>query len=799
MITAWILDVTSAPGGLTLWLKRSSGEVIPVQCLFQPRFYAAPARSNPQSIEEIQRAVEAHPHVASTGIVPRFVHIRDQTPQSVVEAAVDSPRNFQRVIRDVKSLEIADLFNIDLPIAQMFFYETGLFPFARMRVDLRTRGNWFEVARWQLADDNEALEYPLPPLKIAWLDVVTRSGSPRPSVDDPVTEVRLACKTALVERGEWPFDAEWEDVTVCGTTERDTLESISSALGRLDPDFLLTRGGDEFGLPHLLSRAARLGIGDAINLSRTQQPLLRCRFAVGGDDPSFFSYGHIIRRAPTQFYLTGRVHIDTTTHGSLHFADGNIPGVIEVARVSYVPAQRLTRVTIGGALQSIQFANAYHRGLLIPPEKKNAEDFRDALGLVAADKGGHYFEPSIGVFGDVAELDFVSMYPALMREYNVSPETVNCACCADGSGIPVPEIGFHTCRKKVGLIPESLRVPLAKRIAYKKLSRELGAKGKGKRYAYMEAALKWVLVVSFGYLGFKNARFGRVEAHQAVCAFSREFLLRAAELARVRSFHLLHGIVDSLWLQREDAGGANGMGAGQQRNPVSDPIFDTDCRALCEDIYQATRLRINYDARYKFIVFMPSRVSPRVPTLNHYWGVTWGGEIKVRGVEVRRHDAPKIIQQAQQEMMEAFARAPDANHFYAWIPEVQMVVQQYIRRIRSGNCTPEELAVTTHVSRHPNEYKVDSYQAVAAKQLEVLGRGPGPGEKVSYVITNAAAAEGRKRVVILDHFTGRYDKEKYVELLVRAFQNLVPVDLGLWRREHKAKKAPGLDPFFQNN
>jgi hypothetical protein len=136
-------------------------------------------------------------------------------------------------------------------------------------------------------------------------------------------------------------------------------------------------------------------------IAATRQPLRQCRFDVGKgrEDTSYFSYGHILRRAPTQFYLTGRVHVDTKTHGSLHFADGNLPGVIEVARDSYVPAQRLTRVTIGGALQSIQFANAYRRGILILPEKRNAEDFRDALNLVAADKGGHIFEPSVGVFG----------------------------------------------------------------------------------------------------------------------------------------------------------------------------------------------------------------------------------------------------------------------------------------------------------------------------------------------------------------------------------------------------------------
>src|SRR4030042_5402906 len=95
MITAWILDVTSAPGGITLWLKSASGEVIPARCRFQPKFYAALVANNPQSIEKIQQIVAAHPHVRSTRVVPRMVHNRDLVPQSVVGAGVASPRNFR--------------------------------------------------------------------------------------------------------------------------------------------------------------------------------------------------------------------------------------------------------------------------------------------------------------------------------------------------------------------------------------------------------------------------------------------------------------------------------------------------------------------------------------------------------------------------------------------------------------------------------------------------------------------------------------------------------------------------------
>jgi len=88
--------------------------------------------------------------------------------------------------------------------------------------------------------------------------------------------------------------------------------------------------------------------------SRDRTCLKNNMFEIAGNT-SYFSYGAIFHRSPSQFYFKGRIHIDVKTFGSLSFSDGNIEGVIEVSRVSRVPIQRLTRITIGGSLQSIQF------------------------------------------------------------------------------------------------------------------------------------------------------------------------------------------------------------------------------------------------------------------------------------------------------------------------------------------------------------------------------------------------------------------------------------------------------------
>src|SRR5208337_4421230 len=92
-----------------------------------------------------------------------------------------------------------------------------------------------------------------------------------------------------------------------------------------------------------------------------------------------------------------------------------------------------------------------------------------------------------------------------------------------------------------------------KRSLYKKLKRDTINPAARLRYDQRQAALKWILVCSFGYLGFKNARFGKIDAHIATCAFSRQILRRAVEIAESRGFRLIHGIVDSMWLKKPGA------------------------------------------------------------------------------------------------------------------------------------------------------------------------------------------------------------------------------------------------------
>ena len=69
-------------------------------------------------------------------------------------------------------------------------------------------------------------------------------------------------------------------------------------------------------------------------------------------------------------------------------------------------------------------------------------------------------------------------------------------------------------------------------------------------YKERQTALKWMLVTCFGYLGYKNARFGRIEAHEAVTAHGRDKLLTAKEISEAAGYTVLHGLTDCLWLKK---------------------------------------------------------------------------------------------------------------------------------------------------------------------------------------------------------------------------------------------------------
>jgi DNA polymerase elongation subunit (family B) len=467
---------------------------------------------------------------------------------------------------------------------------------------------------------------------------------------------------------------------------------------------------------------------------------------------SYFSYGKIVHKDGA-FELAGRWHLDT--ENSFMMGESSLDGVVEIARLTQLPVQHQARSSIGSALSSMQLSWAFRHGYLIPARKREPEEFKSAATLLLADRGGLIFQPVMGYHEQIAEMDFVSMYPTIMVEHNVSPETVNCHCCRNTA---VPELDYTICERREGIVPSTLRTVVRKRSAYKKMKKALKAAGNEQWHLYdrRQNALKWMLVTCFGYLGYKNARFGKIEAHETVNAYSRDAILQAKEVAEARGFRFLHAIVDCMWLSKPGA-------------------TEADYEALAATVRAQVGIDISLEGIYRWILFPSSKMDPRIPTANRYVGWYTNNEIKIRGVEIRRRDTPVFIKRMQGEMLQIMGKATTVAEVEKLVPELLAKAGEFLTILRSGQANPLELVVRQHISREPDEYANNSANAVVARALDEAGVRLAPGEMVEYIIVDAS---GRKKpekakAVALYAFEDGYDIEKYTEMALKAVETLL--------------------------
>ncbi len=708
---------------MSVWLIDREGRAHELRDTFSPRFYVQGSSDRLRDLSASLVRKRARVELQMTERIDLFLDRKIEVLEVRVTVPGRLPRLFQQASRAFPDLTYYDA---DIPLPQRYVLERDLFPLAYCAVD-EEQGT---IQRIEALDTPWDVDYELPPLRVMTLRLDGDLQDPGRSIGNQGNQGDLLVE---IDQRRYRFPRRRGRQLVLG---------MRHLLERFDPDVLITAYGDNYLLPRLLRLSRHYGV--RLPLNRDSKQTVQHKGA-----HSYFSYGRMIFRNE-QHTLFGRWHLDRQNAFLTNYY--GLDGILEIARISGLPVQTVARVSTGTGISAMQVATAQRRGVLVPWQKRQPESLKTGLDLFAADKGGLVYNPIAGLYEDVAELDFTAMYPSIMVHYNVSPETVMAQCC---EGEEVPELGISICRHRVGLVPETLAPLLEKRNRYKTMIRELPADDpKRQRFERRYSAHKWLLVTCFGYLGYKNARFGRIEAHEAVNAYGREVLLQAKELVEEAGFRVLHLYVDGLWIQK--------AGAGQ-----------ADYDRLLKQIQTQTGLRVALEGVYNWLAFLPSRTEPRVAVANRYFGAYKDGSVKVRGIEARRHDTPPFIKNTQLEMLALLSRAQGVDGFRATVPRVVAHAQEKLGALRSGEIPTKDLVVTHRLSREPKEYRVLTPAARVALQLTRAGVELSPGEMMRFVYVpgpeKVRAWEGGLK-------EQAYDVEAYVELLTRAVESvLAPV------------------------
>jgi DNA polymerase-2 len=341
----------------------------------------------------------------------------------------------------------------------------------------------------------------------------------------------------------------------------------------------------------------------------------------------------------------------------------------------------------------------------------------------------------------------------------------------------------------MGIIPISLRILLEKRAMYKELKNsgfcnyDNDSNSKLRKiYDARYSILKWVLVTSFGYLGFNNAKFGRIDAHIAVCAFDRRILSDSASVSEKYGCRVLHGIVDSIWIQRKGKKNDNARIATTTVMTKKKEEKEYYLK-LKESIEQQIGFKISFEGLYKWIVFTSSKENDTLPVPNRYFGSFEGNSLKIRGLEIRRHDTPIFFSKFQNEILDIMAKGNSINEVKKSMPEVMNTFQKYAVRLKERRIPLEELVFTKILSKDFDEYQKgrNTVENSALNLLNSEGKTMKAGELLRYVITDYYQRHYVIRAIPVELINlemektkkTTYDLIRYKELLVETCNSVI--------------------------
>ena len=676
-LTGWLLDLYAGEQGVTVWLL---GRDSRRYCLSQPfpvTFYVSGPASE---LRLLWKWLSSRPEPLRLSRTERRDLFAGSTPVLAVE--VQSPALQPGLFSSAsQAFPALTFYDADIPLALRYTAAFGIFPLGYTRLDVNGEADGSHIRSILPLNSPFDLDPDPPPLRILMLE---------PDCDP----AHAAPQGVIISYNGHCYRQPLEPA-------RPLLVNLRSILERHDPDLLLTAWGDTWLLPRLLELSRLTGLPLPLNRDPTAAITRK-------EQRTYYAYGQVIYRG-AQVHLAGRWHVDI--YNAVMYHDYGMEGIFELARLTALPVQTVARVSPGTGISSMQMVTALRQGVMVPWHKQQAESDKTALDLIRSDMGGMVYQPTLGLHADVAEIDFVSMYPSVMAHFNISPETIL-------PGQRDPQTGLPLTRPEPGLVPQTLEPLLKKRIALKSALLTMPFwDPRRRRYKAAVSAHKWLLVTCFGYLGYKNARFGRIEAHEAVTAYGREALLRAKEAAEDLGFEVLHMYVDGMWVKK------SGCATPAALQHLLDLILDR------------TGLPIALDGVYRWVAFLPSRANSRVPVANRYFGLFQSGEIKVRGIELRRRDTPAFVSQVQMELLQLLAGAANVSVLPACFPSACALLRRKLADLHAGRVPLEKLIVRQTLSRSLEKYRTPSPAAKAALQLSAVGKELRPGQAVRLIYT----------------------------------------------------------------
>ena len=418
---------------------------------------------------------------------------------------------------------------------------------------------------------------------------------------------------------------------------------------------------------------------------------------------------------------------------------------------------------VGASIASFDFLYLHElrrRGRVAPTVGGDA----DAPGGTPEDAvaGGAVLEPLPGLYENVLVFDFKSLYPSLIRTFNIDPlGLVHDPPPGDESLIRAPNGACF--RREPGILPELLARLFPQREEAKRRGDAIGAH-----------AMKILMNSFYGVLATPACRFYSLPVANAITHFGQWVLRWARDRVETMGYRVLYGDTDSLFV----ASGLHGAGAAAEASRLGARLRDRINAELRDEIAGTWRVESHLELELETLFlkfFLPSVRHGSGGARKRYAGLipadSPGGpaatsvagrsdRVVFVGMEVVRRDWTELSKVYQRGLFERLFHGVGRDPILAY-------TRDFVRDLKEGR-HDEHLVYRKALRKGLDEYTATTPPHVKAARLV-----EGPVDRlIEYVMTTSGPQPARSRTAPIDY-------AHYVDKQVRPIAEQVFQHLGL--------------------
>ncbi len=353
--------------------------------------------------------------------------------------------------------------------------------------------------------------------------------------------------------------------------------------------------------------------------------------------------------------------------------------LVVVARIAKMPMNDASRLGVSNWIRSMLFYEHRKINALIPRTDELSEKGGASSQAIIKGKkykGGLVIEPKPGVYFDVSVLDFASLYPSLIKVYNLSYETVNCPHeeCRSNT---VPDTTHWVCKKRKGimsLVTGSLRDLRVNH--YKQLTKDPSlTKQDRELYNVVSQGLKVILNATYGAMGFETFAFYCLPVAEATAALGRYAITKTIDKCTELGVSVIYSDTDSLFLQ----------------NPSKEQIQTVARWAEGE-----LGVELDLDKTYRYIAFSSRK--------KNYFGVLPDGTADIKGMTGKKSQTPEFLKQTFYQALEILSRVQTADDFERARSSIKELLGGMVSKLRAREIPMTDLAFNVMMGKQISQY-----------------------------------------------------------------------------------------------